>query len=237
LAHIGFHGSSIKAGDKVLPAVQVLLGGGTVGDGAGRIADKIIKIPVKRVTDAVRILLNDYVDNLLKDENFHHYYDRKGKDYFYQRLKHLSVLDNINDADWMDWGNDIQYKTAIGTGECAASIVDLADVIFRNAKQKLQKAEVALKQLAYADCIFYTYSSFIEAAKAALLKKGSHSSTQHGVITEFDLHFNNSLNALKNISFHNAVMQINKNEPGEKFAKQYLQTAQGFVIELESLLS
>ena len=31
LAHIGFHGSSLKAGLKVLPSVQVLLGGGTVG--------------------------------------------------------------------------------------------------------------------------------------------------------------------------------------------------------------
>jgi sulfite reductase (ferredoxin) len=43
LAHIGFHGSSLKAGTKVLPSVQVLLGGGTVGDGIGRAAEKIIK--------------------------------------------------------------------------------------------------------------------------------------------------------------------------------------------------
>ena len=36
MAHIGFHGSSLKAAGKVLPALQVLLGGGTLGNGASR---------------------------------------------------------------------------------------------------------------------------------------------------------------------------------------------------------
>jgi sulfite reductase (ferredoxin) len=233
LAHIGFHGSSIKAGDKVLPAIQVLLGGGTIGDGKGRIADKIIKIPVKRATDAIRLLLNDYTRNILQGENFHNYYDRKGKDYFYQLLKPLSALDSINDAEWIDWGNDAQYKTAIGMGECAGAIVDLVDVLFQNAKQKLQKAEAAFTQQAYADSIFYTYSSFVEAAKAVLLKEDIHSGTQYGIITELDKHFNNRLKSLKNISFYNTVMQINENAPEEKFAKQYLLTANDFIADME----
>ncbi|MBC8111443.1 MAG: nitrite/sulfite reductase, partial [Verrucomicrobia bacterium] len=42
MATIGFHGSSLKANGKVLPALQVLLGGGTVGNGEGRIADKVL---------------------------------------------------------------------------------------------------------------------------------------------------------------------------------------------------
>jgi sulfite reductase (ferredoxin) len=50
LAHIGFHGSSLKAGTKVLPSVQVMLGGGTVGNGEGRAAERVIKVPSKRAT-------------------------------------------------------------------------------------------------------------------------------------------------------------------------------------------
>lgn len=237
LGHIGFHGSSIKANDKVLPAVQVLLGGGTVGNGTGRIADKIIKVPVKRSPEVIRILLNDYSAHTLTGENFHNYYDRKGKDYFYHLLKHLTSLDTIQDDEWMDWGNEEQYKTAIGTGECAAPVIDLVDVIFRNAKEKLKKAELDLKQQEYADSIFYSYSSFIEAAKAALLKEGSNSSTQIGIITVFDQHFKDRVKALKNISFHDTVLQINEYEPEQKFAAQYLQTANGFVSELEALLT
>ena len=44
LAQIGFHGSSFKLGTNVVPALQVLLGGGTLGKGAGRISDKTIKV-------------------------------------------------------------------------------------------------------------------------------------------------------------------------------------------------
>src|SRR5207253_424799 len=37
LAQIGFHGSSFKVGNNVVPALQLLLGGGTLGNGDGRI--------------------------------------------------------------------------------------------------------------------------------------------------------------------------------------------------------
>ena len=37
MASIGFHGSSLKAKGQVLPALQVLIGGGVMGSGDGRI--------------------------------------------------------------------------------------------------------------------------------------------------------------------------------------------------------
>ena len=49
MAHIGFQGMSIRTKDKlVAPALQVLLGGGVLGNGRGRFADKVIKLPSKR---------------------------------------------------------------------------------------------------------------------------------------------------------------------------------------------
>ena len=75
LAHIGFHGSSLKAGLKVLPSVQVLLGGGTVGNGVGRAADKVIKVPAKRATHVLRAVLDDYKTNSSEAESFLDYYD------------------------------------------------------------------------------------------------------------------------------------------------------------------
>ena len=83
LAQIGFHGSSQKVEGKTLPALQVLLGGGRVGNGVGRIAEKVIKVPSKRVLDVVRYLLNDYEVEKLEDETFNEYYDRKSNKYFY----------------------------------------------------------------------------------------------------------------------------------------------------------
>ena len=48
-ANIGFHGSSIKHGEQILPAMQVVVGGGIAPDGEGFIAEKVIKLPTKRI--------------------------------------------------------------------------------------------------------------------------------------------------------------------------------------------
>ncbi len=136
----------------------------------------------------------------------------------------------------MDWGHNTQYTTAIGTGECAGAIVDLVDVIIRNAGIKLKKAELALAQKAYADSIFYSYSSFIETAKAILIKEDKSCSTQYEIITEFGKLYNNRLKILEKSSFHNVVMQINENEPAENFAQQCLQAANEFVAEVTSFI-
>ncbi|RYF62510.1 MAG: nitrite/sulfite reductase, partial [Cytophagaceae bacterium] len=56
VANIGFHGSSIKNGAYVLPALQVLLGGGFNADGVGQMGDKVIKLPTKRGPAALRTL-------------------------------------------------------------------------------------------------------------------------------------------------------------------------------------
>lgn len=64
MAHIGFQGMSVRTPNKlVAPALQVLLGGSVIGDGQGRFADKVIKIPSKRGPEALRIILNDYDNN------------------------------------------------------------------------------------------------------------------------------------------------------------------------------
>jgi sulfite reductase (ferredoxin) len=70
MAHIGFQGMTIKSGKLVAPALQVLLGGGVLGNGAGRIADKVIKVPSKRGPDALRMILNDVELNRGEGEPF-----------------------------------------------------------------------------------------------------------------------------------------------------------------------
>jgi sulfite reductase (ferredoxin) len=49
-----------QPGKLVAPALQVLLGGGILGDGKGRFSDKVIKIPSRRGPDALRFILNDF---------------------------------------------------------------------------------------------------------------------------------------------------------------------------------
>src|SRR5690606_39423696 len=87
LAHIGFHGSSLKAGKSVVPAAQIMLGGVSLGDGHGRAAERVIKLPSKRVTLALSTLIDDFEASSHEDELFHDYFDRQTKDYLYRMLK------------------------------------------------------------------------------------------------------------------------------------------------------
>ncbi|MGZ3946314.1 MAG: nitrite reductase [Mucilaginibacter sp.] len=229
LAHIGFHGSSLKAGIRVLPSVQVLLGGGTVGDGVGRAAEKVIKVPAKRATHALRAVLNDYKTNAAGEESFHGYYDRQGKDYFYQLLKPLADLTTLTDDEFVDWGHQETFATAIGVGECAGVVIDLVATLLYESEEKYGWANEAMAENRWADAIYHAYNTFVSSAKALLLDKNINSSTQAGVIKEFDNNYINTGEIKIEGTFSDLVLQINKNEPSEGFATAYLQAAGNFL--------
>ena len=69
MANIGFQGMSVKSRKLVAPALQILLGGGILGDGQGRISDKVIKIPSKRGPESLRLILDDLL-KMEKVEDF-----------------------------------------------------------------------------------------------------------------------------------------------------------------------
>ncbi|RYU96147.1 HEPN domain-containing protein [Emticicia agri] len=230
MAHIGFHGSSLKSAGKVLPALQVLLGGGVKGNGEGRISDKVIKIPSKRGPQVLRIVLNDYETNGLDGEYFNDYYDRQGEKYFYTLLKPLADLTTLIDTDFVDWGRDELFQTEIGVGECASVIIDLVATLFYESEEKIAWAKAAFNENRWADAIYYAYQSQVNTAKALLLDKNINSSTQHGVISEFDKNFGEEFG----INFKEQVLQINQNEPSEIFAVDYISESENFLKEAMS---
>ncbi len=225
MANIGFHGSSLKTAGKVLPAVQVLIGGGTVGNGEGRIADKVIKVPTKRGPAVLRNLLNDYDTNAQEGEYFNDYYVRQGEKYFYNLLKPLADLSSLVDTDFIDWGKDELFQTEIGVGECASVIIDLVATLFFESQEKNEWAIEAISESRWADAIYYAYQSQVNTAKALLLDKGLSYSTQSGIINEFDKHFAEEFGG----KINEQILEINKNEPSEAFAKAYLEAAGKFL--------
>lgn len=234
LAHIGFHGSSLKAGLKVLPSMQVLLGGGTVGDGVGRAAEKIIKVPAKRADAVLRTVLDDYKKNSIEDELFHHYYDRQGKDYFYQMLKPLADLSTLKDEEFVDWGHEENFVPAIGVGECAGVVIDLVATLLYEADEKLGWANESFVNGAWADAIYHSYNVFISSAKALLLDKNANVGTQIGMINKFDELYVATGEFNLDGTFSDLVLQINKNEPSEEFATAYRKHAEAFLAGVKA---
>lgn len=235
MAHIGFQGMSIKSGELVAPALQVLLGGGVLGNGQGRFADKVIKIPSKRGPEALRLLLNDYDDNVEDDELFLDYYDRQGQKYFYELLKPLSQTNNLKEDDFVDWGHDSAYIKAIGMGECAGVAIDLVSTILFESEEKLQQAEESLNEEKWSDAIYLAYTSFIHTAKALLVAEGHKTNTQAEIVNDFDLKFIDMGLIKLEGSFSSAVYQIKENSPGQVFAGKYLKQAKEFYLKADEL--
>lgn len=236
LAHIGWHGSSMKNEGKVLPALQILLGGGTLGAGEGRVGQKVIKIPSKRGGEALRTILNDYQNQAQEGEYFLNYFDRQGKDYFYQILKPLANLDTLTPADYVDWGHDTEFATAVGVGECAGVVVDLVATLVFEAEEKLAWAKEAIDQGQHADGIYHAYGALISGAKALLLKEDVKTNTHKNIIQDFDEHFTyKGLINLSGNSFESLILQLDKNDPSEQFAEQYFSDAAQFLEKVNAI--
>jgi sulfite reductase (ferredoxin) len=231
-ANIGFHGSSIKRGQLVIPAMQIVLGGGVDPNGNGFIAEKVIKLPTKKIPDAVRALLNDYEDQGNPNEYFNDYFQRFGKRYFYDLLKPLADVSELESNDFFDWGQDHSYQQEIGVGECAGVAFDVVGTIIGDSFDKIDLAKEAVADGIYADAIYHGYSAMVVGAKALLLAKDIKCNTHNGIINDFDTHFVTTGEFVLPTPFSELVLQINKQEASEEFAKTYLESATAFVSEV-----
>lgn len=228
-AQIGLHGSSIKRDQLVVPAMQVVLGGGVSPDGVGSTADKVIKLPTKRIPDAVRYLLDDFLALRQSAELFNDYYQRQGKRYFYDLLKPLAELDNLEETDFFDWGEDQQYEQEIGVGECAGVSMDVVGTIINDARQKIEAAEDALEDGELAAAVYQAYTSFVIGAKALLLSKDVKCNTHIGILESFQETYIDKGEFPLSGDFPSYVLRLNEQQPDTAFVTQYLSDAKTFV--------
>ncbi|MFC4096516.1 HEPN domain-containing protein [Euzebyella saccharophila] len=234
MAHIGFQGMSVRTKDKlVAPALQVLLGGSNDGNGNGRFADKVVKIPSKRGPEALRLILDDYDANG-NGQSYADYYQEKGQMYFYDFLTPLSDVTNLTAEDFIDWGNTERYEKAIGVGECAGVVIDLVATLLFESEEKIQNAVEAFNQEKWAASIYYSYTSMVNSAKAILTSEKTKVNTHAGIIKDFDEKLVASGKVELGRNFEELALQLNKNEPTEAFAKSYLEDAQQFLKTVEA---
>ena len=237
LAQIGFHGSSMKekATKKVMPALQVLLGGGVTKDGGGRISDKIIKIPSRRVLSCLDLILSEYKNNKNEGEGFNEFYDRTGKMHFHSLLRPLTDLTTITNEDFIDWGSSDEFVKAIGTGECAGVVIDLVATLLMDVEEKIGLAQEAIEQDLYPDSIHHSYASMVNGAKALLTGYGVRNNQLNKVVSNFDETAVNSGDIDLGGSFSDLVYQIDKNNPSQEFAEKFLEDAKTFYDQLVEL--
>jgi sulfite reductase (ferredoxin) len=229
MANIGFQGMSVRTKDKlVAPALQVLLGGSNDGNGQGRFADKVVKVPSKRGPEALRLILNDFDANG-GDLSFPDYYAEKGQMYFYDFLTPLSSVDDLTADDFIDWGNSERYEKAIGVGECAGVVIDLIATLLFESEEKIQNAQDMFDAEKWSASIYHAYSSMVNSAKAMLTSENTKVNTHVSIIKDFDEKFVADGRIAVAGGFENMVLQLNKNTPTKAFAESYLSDAKLFL--------
>lgn len=239
-ANIGFQGMSIKKGPLVLPALQILLGGGFDKEGRATISEKVVKVPSKQAPDAFRALMNDFEANSPEGEYYNNYYRRQieaDKMYFFNVLKPFTVLPEEVPSDYfVDWGEDSEYVKAIGVGECAGVILDLVGTLINEAEEKFSWAVKAMDRGTWEDSIYHSYNTFIVGAKALLIGEGVQCNTHISIINDFQTLFvEKNLIDFGGKSFNDVVLQLNKVEPSPAFAESFYADAKSFLEQVREV--
>lgn len=236
ISAIGFQGMSMRTKDKkVLPAAQVVIGGGTLGNGNGQFGDKVLKVPSKRTPDALRIILDDYLSNRNGDEAFLDYVARLEKNHHYDLLKELSSVENITDDEMIDWGHSAPYIKAIGIGECAGVVIDLISTLFFETEEKIELAKRTLAAGNYQDSVYHTYAALLNTAKAMLLSEDVTTNTHIGIINGFDENFVDNGTFTLSEPFKDIALKLKREEANATFAAEYLATAIEFYKQADRI--
>ena len=119
---IGFYGASIKVGEHTMPAYIPHVGG-TGEDGEVVYGSRLkVRLPAKRVPDAVERWLRMYEAERNDGEIFKDFADRVGTGRFEDEIRDLSIpaefnLENM--LQFIDWSRRDPYQVIRGEGECA----------------------------------------------------------------------------------------------------------------------
>jgi sulfite reductase beta subunit-like hemoprotein len=119
---IGFYGASLKVGRRQMPAYIPHIGGTTKG---GRVVYGTrlkVRLPAKRVPDAVERWIRMYEAERDEGEEFIDFAERVGTRRFEEEITELALpaefsLENM--LEFIDWNRNDPYKVERGEGECA----------------------------------------------------------------------------------------------------------------------
>jgi sulfite reductase beta subunit-like hemoprotein len=119
---IGFYGASIKVGEHTLPAYVAHIGGSHGEDGL-RFGTRLkVRLPAKRVPDAVERWLRLYEAEREEGETFNAFAGRIGEARFADEVRDLALpmefgVETMN--NFIDWSRNVPFQVIRGEGECA----------------------------------------------------------------------------------------------------------------------
>lgn len=121
VADLGWHGAVKRVGDKSAPVYQLHLGGGVDGAEGAFFGRQVIKVPARRVAEAVERMLLLFARERTAGETPRSFYRRVDAEKVQALLGDLAALEATGPAeDFVDLGQEAGFVVQIGQGECAA---------------------------------------------------------------------------------------------------------------------
>jgi sulfite reductase beta subunit-like hemoprotein len=122
IANIGFYGASIKVGEHTIPAYVTHIGGRYEGGEIAMGTRLKVRLPAKRVPDAVERFITFYTEGREGEETFNDFADRVGSKAFEDLVRDLAMpvefgIDSMN--MFIDWNRSGPFEVIRGEGECA----------------------------------------------------------------------------------------------------------------------
>jgi sulfite reductase beta subunit-like hemoprotein len=122
LGAIGFYGASIKVGEHTIPAYIPHVGGSFEGEGVAFGQRLKLRLPSKRIPDAVERWIRHYEADHTEGETWGSYIGRVGTAHLEAQVKDLSMpadfsIETMN--QFIDWNRDVPFQVIRGEGECA----------------------------------------------------------------------------------------------------------------------
>jgi sulfite reductase beta subunit-like hemoprotein len=122
IADIGLYGASIKVGEHTIPAYIAHIGGSYEDADVGFGARLKVRLPAKRVPDAIERWIRHYESSRSESEGFRAFAERVGTEEMEGLVKDLTMpvefgLDTMN--EFIDWSRSVPFAVVRGEGECA----------------------------------------------------------------------------------------------------------------------
>ena len=122
VADIGFYGASIKVGEHTIPAYIPHVGGVYEGADVAFGTRLKLRLPAKRVPDAIERWIRHYESSREDGEAWGAFTERVGTGELEGLVKELSMpvefgLETMN--EFIDWNRNVPYEVQRGEGECA----------------------------------------------------------------------------------------------------------------------
>lgn len=231
IATIGLHGVGKRLGERVAPYYELHLGGR--GGGTAKIGQMTVKLPARRVPQAISHLIAIYRRDRKTGEDLPTFIDRVGKAVLKEELIPYTIAPTFEEDPtfYYDWEGDEPFITEdLGPGECAGGALEMMGDRILEAEQELYQGKLLLEKHQYAVSVNKAYRAVLAAAKALLVTEGLDPATDAETFGEFEQRL--AVKGVVPASYRNLAAQFGNLGPKDTtqaFAQAKMDFARGFV--------